>query len=302
MELWQLRYFVKLAETLNFHQAAQQLHIAQPGLSRQIQNLEDELGVPLFVRNSKVVALTDSGRLLLPSARSVLRSADEIKELMMRSNDGDTGKVSIGVARALALSDTLRSVFVKYARRFPNIELQCVDMSSSDQNRALRMRQIDIALMRPPVDSHHFDSIQLFEEKFVVILPKSSLLASRSSVQLIEVADQPLLMPKGWMAIEWYDKTIETYHAIGRVPNIVHTDANADDAGAILVEAGKGIYILPHPPDGEPDFFGKGVVAVPLSDPVHVTGVYIAWRKNEMSIPILNYIQVVRDAFMRDSG
>ena len=109
MELWQLRYFVKLAETLNFHQAAQQLHIAQPGLSRQIQNLEDELGVPLFVRNSKVVALTDSGRLLLPSARSVLRSADEIKELMMRSNDGDTGKVSIGRRCVIKANSTVGS-------------------------------------------------------------------------------------------------------------------------------------------------------------------------------------------------
>ena len=90
MELQQLRYFIGVAENLNFHKAAQELHIAQPGLSRHIRDLEDELGTAVFVRTRRMVALTESGRLLLPHARSLLRNVEYNLRALRPATDATT--------------------------------------------------------------------------------------------------------------------------------------------------------------------------------------------------------------------
>ena len=112
MELRQLRYFIAVAAELNFRKAAQGLNVTQPALSRQIRQLEEELGTDLFVRNRKMVNLTQNGRLLLPQARNLIGSAKRMRELMSRVGGGQVGSVYVGVATAL--SENVRRIIVEY--------------------------------------------------------------------------------------------------------------------------------------------------------------------------------------------
>ncbi len=296
MELWQLRYFVGVAETLNFRKAAAELHVTQPALSRQIRELEDELGVDLFVRNHKMVALTEAGRLLLPNARDLIRSAAQVRELMSRFGEGGVGSIKVGVATALA--PAVRRVIVEYTHRFPKIDVQCEDIFSTFQNDALRTREIDLAFMRPPVDSRFCLSEFLFEERFLVILPKTSPLAKRKSVSLTDVADMPLLLPKRSQSTLVYDKTLDMYRAIGKEPRVVHTQTIAEHSGGMLVESGKGIFIVPRARNVAANF-GCGTVALPLSDPPASVDVCIAWRKEENSMRVLKFVETARKVFAR---
>jgi DNA-binding transcriptional LysR family regulator len=109
MEIRHLRYFIAVAEFLNFHKAAERLHITQPPLSQQMRELECELGVALFLRDRKHVELTDSGRLLLPKARELIAQADQIVEAASRASHGQVGRVKIGVAIGLANSTRAES-------------------------------------------------------------------------------------------------------------------------------------------------------------------------------------------------
>jgi DNA-binding transcriptional LysR family regulator len=296
MELWQLRYFVGVAEALNFRKAAGELHVTQPALSRQIRELEDELGVELFVRNHKMVALTEGGRLLLPHARELMRNAARVRDVMSRVSEGGAGSIKVGVATALA--QAVRRVIVEYTHRFPKIDVQCEDMFSTLQNKALRTREIDIAFMRPPVDDRHCLSETLFEERFLVILPKDSPLAKRKSVRLGDVAHMKLLLPKRSQSILVYDTTLDMYRAIGKAPQIVHTQTIAEHSGGMLVESGKGIFIVPRHRNVAPNF-GRGTVALPLSDPPAGIEVCIAWRKEESSTRVLKFVETARKVFGR---
>ncbi len=294
MELRQLRYFIAVAAELNFRKAAQGLNVTQPALSRQIRQLEDELGTDLFVRNRKMVNLTQNGRLLLPQARNLIGSAKRMRELMSRAGGGQVGSVYVGVATAL--SENVRRIIVEYTRRFPKVDVQCKDMFSTFQNEALHRREIDVAFMRLPVDLRHLVSEMLFEESFLAILPRRSPLAKRKKVKLKEIGDQPLLLPKRAQSIQAYDEVLEMYRRAGIEPKIVHTATLPEASGGMLVESGKGIYIIPGSKLSHPDF-GRGTVAVPLDEPSASIEVHVAWRKEETSAPVLNFLKTTRAVF-----
>ncbi len=293
MELRQLRYFIAVAAELNFRKAAQGLNVTQPALSRQIRQLE-ELGTDLFVRNRKMVNLTQNGRLLLPQARNLIGSAKRMRELMSRVGGGQVGSVYVGVATAL--SENVRRIIVEYTRRFPKVDVQCKDMFSTFQNEALHRREIDVAFMRLPVDPRHLVSEMLFEESFMAILPRRSPLAKRKKVKLKEIGDQPLLLPKRAQSIQAYDEVLEMYRRAGIEPKIVHTATLPEASGGMLVESGKGIYIIPGSKLSHPDF-GRGTVAVPLDEPSASIEVHVAWRKEETSAPVLNFLKTTRAVF-----
>ena len=117
MELRQLQYFVAVAEALNFRKAADLVHVTQPSVSQQIRELEQELRVKLFVRDRKTVHLTDTGRLLLDKARTVLAQAAEIKELASRANGGQTGRIEVGVDMGIA--NSIQFLATEYSRQYP---------------------------------------------------------------------------------------------------------------------------------------------------------------------------------------
>ena len=291
MEIRHLRYFIAVAEFLNFHKAAERLHITQPPLSQQMRELECELGVALFLRDRKHVELTDSGRLLLPKARELIAQADQIVEMASRASHGQVGRVKIGVA--IGLANSTRRIVSSYAKQFPKVEILCQDLYSQLLNKLLRTREIDVGFVRAPVDVWQLVSEPLFQERLFVVLPKTHPLAMRKSLGVRELAGETLLIPD--RAPPFYEKVLLMYRDAAVDPNILHTTSLPHEAGAMLVASGKGIYILPgtahHPPAP-----GSGITAVPL-DKAPCIAVHIAWRNEETSVAVLNFLEIAREVF-----
>lgn len=148
MELRHLRYFVAVAEELSFTRAALRLHIGQPPLSMQIRDLERELGVVLFERSGRKVALTEAGRVFLERARGILAEAANATEEARRAGRGEVGELRIGFTSSLPYASTLPDVLHAYRRRYPAVRLQLREMFTTDQFDALAHDALDVGFVR----------------------------------------------------------------------------------------------------------------------------------------------------------
>ncbi len=295
MELRHLRYFVAVAEALNFSEAARRLHIAQPPLSRQIQQLEAELGVRLFVRDRRKVELTDAGSVLLHEARILVNQTLFTMDAVRRAHAGQYGLVRVGLGSGLGTK--LKKVLLKHARRFPDVDVRCKDILSTRQNEALVERQIDVGFLRPPVDLQRLVSEPLFEEQFLVFLSKGHALARHRKLKLKQLANETLLLYDRNQSIGVFDKTLELYRHAGLSPRIIFTNtAPFEEAGAMLVSSGKGIYLGVGAVLTDPSGASE-VATVPLDEPDARIEVHMAWRKSENSHAILAFLDTARSVF-----
>jgi DNA-binding transcriptional LysR family regulator len=295
MELRHLRYFVTVAEELNFTKAAKRLQIAQPPLSRQIHDLERQVGIQLFERNSSGVFLTDAGLRFLQEARTVLHHASRALEIARQARDGQVGTVRIGIGKGLG--DLVSRVINQHLRLFPGVEIDVKDIASGFQADALLSRDIDVGFLRPPFDTLRLSSKQLFEERLSVVLRKSSHLAKHRRLRLKHLEHEPLLLIDRNISPGAYDKTVELYRQAGLKPKIVPTQTMPyDEAGAILVESGKGIYLAVGKNPCHPSFADR-LVALPLMEPAATIGVHVAWRNDEQAKSALDFIRFACKTF-----
>lgn len=151
MELRHLRYFVTVAETLNFTRAAERLHIGQPPLSMQIRDLEAEIGAALFERSRRKVELTEAGKRFLPRARHILEQAALAADEACRVARGEVGELRVGITSSLPYTAILPDVLSAFRRRHPGLRLQVTEMFSADQFLALQQDRLDVGLVRHDV-------------------------------------------------------------------------------------------------------------------------------------------------------
>src|ERR1700757_643704 len=185
MELRHLRYFVAVAENLNFTKAAAKLHLAQPSLTRQIHNLEEEIGVSLLNRSKSQVALTEEGRAFLIDARRILALATESILAVQRLSRGETGQLNIAYLSNFDF-ELLPETLGVFRQTFPHIALNLFDMTPGEQFRALESRKIDLGFvgLRPPATAHGLKWESIVQHRTVVVLPAKHPLASRRQVNL----------------------------------------------------------------------------------------------------------------------
>jgi DNA-binding transcriptional LysR family regulator len=292
VELRHVRYFLAVAEYLNFSKAAQQLHIAQPPLSRQIRQLEDDLGVALFIRNKRHVELTKAGQVFLGEARKLVVQAGHAAEAARHAQQGESGFVRIGIASGLG--GIVGRAVAEHCRRYPAINIECKDVFSTVQNEILDKHEIDVGFLRPPINQVNLDCELLFEEEFVVILPKTHRLARRKGLRLKDVADEPLIVFDRSFSSGLYDKILGLYSRQGLTPHfaVTHVEAH-EEAGAIMVASGKAIFV------GAGAIVTRSVhgielASVPLNEAEAKIEVYMAWRKHEESAAVFAFLDSVR--------
>jgi DNA-binding transcriptional LysR family regulator len=290
MELRHLRYFVAVAEVLNFTKAAVQLRLAQPSLTRQIHNLEEEIGVRLLNRTKSHVALTEEGRLFLGDARRVLALADESVLAVQRLSRGESGQLNIGYFSSFNF-DLLPKSLKIFRENFPHVALNLFDMDPAAQFRALEARKIDLGFVgtRPPAINSDLQWESLARHKAVVVLPVKHPLARKKRIAL---ADLKTMFFVGMSEKthpgfrEWLN---EACRPGGFTPRILQ-DAEMEPALMTFVAEGFGVTIareqiksLPHP----------GVAIRPLW-PAIKTDYYIAWNRNNDSRALQQYLEVAR--------
>ena len=297
MELRQLKYFIAVAERLSFSKAAQHLHITVPPLSRQVRQLEEEFGIELFIRDRRNVALTDAGRMLLREAKTLVAQSTHVTDCVRLAKCGEAGLVKIGIG--MGLGEPISRVLVEHSKQFPAVDLQCRDMFSSWQNKALIDGDIDVGFLRPFVDSVHLTTEVLFQENFVVHLCRSNPLAKRRTLKIKDLAGETLLMPNRGGSTYLYDKTFELYAEAGVTPNVVHVPLDPvphSDTQIVLLTCHKGIFIMPDEVACRPAQ-GSDVVAVPLDEPNAKIDVHIAWRRAEKLATVLSFVDTARRVF-----
>jgi DNA-binding transcriptional LysR family regulator len=295
VELRHVRYFIAVAEYLNFRKAAEQLHIAQPPLSRQIRQLEEDLGVTLLVRNKRRVELTKAGHVFLEQARKLIVQAGHATEAARHAQKGESGVVRIGIASGLG--GVVSKVVFEHRKRWPSIEVECKDIFSTHQNEALQKGIIDVGFLRPPVDQINLDCELVFEEEFVVVLPKSHHLAKRRFLKLKDIADEPLIIFDRNFSTGLYDKILGLYSRQGFTPHLTvsHVEAH-EEAGAVMVASGKAIFL------GAGAIVNRSVsglelASVRLNETEAKIEVYVAWRRSEESSGVMDFLESVRRVF-----
>jgi len=291
MELRHLRYFVAVAESLNFTKAAAKLHLAQPSLTRQIHNLEEELGVRLLNRSKSQVALTEEGRSFLVDARRILALATESILAVQRLSRGETGQLNIAYLSNFDF-ELLPETLAAFRQSFPHIALNLFDLTPAEQFRALEARKIDLGFVGLPPPLAAAGALQwesIGRHRIVVVLPTKHPLASKGQVKLGELETMFFVGMSEKTHPGFRDWLNRTCQQAGFTPRVLQ-DAELEPALMTFVAEGLGVTLarehikkLPHP----------GVAFRPLA-PAVVSDYCIAWSRNNDSRALQHYIEIVK--------
>jgi DNA-binding transcriptional LysR family regulator len=298
MELRHLRYFVAVATELNFSRAAEGLWIAQPALSKQIADLEREIGTPLLHRTKRVVRLTAAGEVFLDHARAILAASEQAKEDALRASRGETGRLSIGFFAA-PMMYLLPELIRQFREASPEVAIHMREMTPDQQLVALESGEIDLAFTRPLPEGHpQIETKTLFSEPFFAVVPASHALGSRSRVHLANLSREPFVLLDRPAAPGLYDHVVAACLACDYSPRIVQT-ADLMATVLTLVAAGQGISIVP---DGVRNLRREQVVFLPLSPAIKPIPLVMAWRKSALSPPVTAFKKLVAESLPKLRG
>lgn len=291
MELRHLRYFVAVAEALSFTKAADKLRIAQPSLTRQVRNLEDEIGVPLLVRANNRVALTEAGRLFFFDSKKLLAMCAESVAAVQRLNCGADLQLNIGYISNIHYG-LLPATLGAFRKLCPLVALNLFDMSCAEQFQALDGHKIDLGFigLRPPLSNHELLAECVAYDTILVALPAHHPLAKKSKVRLTDLASQFFIGMSAKTqpgAREWLLETCQSTGFTGRILQ----EAEGEPTAIQFVSDGLGVALMPEQIAGLPH---EGVVFRPLTPPLRREST-IAWRVDNPSKPLKDYIQIVKD-------
>lgn len=240
MELRQLKYFIRTAETLNFSEAARSLYITQSTLSQQIRTLEDELGSPLFIRDSHSVALTESGERMLPLARQTVIDAETCRSQIRDLQEGLSGTLNIGAT--YSFSPILTETINDFINRYPGVKLNITNRSMEELMEMLRRREVDFVLaFKPDLQSDEIESRSLFDDHLSVIMRTDHPLADMKSIRLDDIRRNRLVLPaKGLQA----RNVIDRYLAFSSTDSNVSLEINGVYSLLDVVEKSNLLTIL----------------------------------------------------------
>ena len=279
MELRHLRYFIAVAETENVSRAALKLHLSQPGLSRQVRDLEEELGFPLFERGAKSLRLTDAGRVFLTESRAVLRRADEAVTAARAVADGLSSELHVGYAptpTVRILPPALRA----FQARLPAVRVLLHDLASEELIAGVREGKLQIAFLVRPNRARLRGVCfrELARDPMCLAVPPAHPFARLRAVALARAVREPFLVLTREQYPEYHEYLDSLFAGLPHPPRIV----GAYDSGPSLVaaiEAGSGVAIAPK---SMACIVGPRLKLIPLSPPPEPLVVGAAWLKDRL--------------------
>jgi DNA-binding transcriptional LysR family regulator len=291
-ELRHLRYFVAVAEELNFSRAAKRLHMAQPPLSATIRQLEQELGTALFVRTTREVRLKEPGRLFLDGARRTLAEADRAVAAARRAGAGELGRLSVAFSWG-ARFETLPAIGQAFRARHPDVELLAQEMWNVSMIPALQSGAVDVAVALCPEPAPGVASEVIRSERLVTLLAASHPLADADAIALDRLADEAFVLFPRAIAPRLYDALIDVCRRAGFEPKLrseaLHTIWTLGVAADVpLVGLACESVATDLPP---------GVVAVPLTEPAETLETCLLWREHGAAATVEPFRSVARAVY-----
>lgn len=273
LEIRQLRYVQAVAEELHFGRAAARLHIAQPALSRQIQQIEQQTGAALFVRSQRKVELTAAGALMLERSRSILRELEQLEQDVRRAGKGELGRLTIGFIHSSTYG-LLPRTLQRFRDLYPDVELELREMSIADQATALARDHIDVGLTRPARYAPGIETLSIMEEDFVVAVPAYHPLASSASTPLARLSNEPfILFPRASSPL-FNASILRMCETAGFTPQAIQTATQVHTVVG-LVSAGMGVAIVPVTAK---NMQVSGVAFLRIQEDPPPVSVVLAWR------------------------
>ncbi|WP_309076209.1 LysR substrate-binding domain-containing protein [Paenarthrobacter sp.] len=283
METRQLRYFIAVAEERHFGRAAVRLHMAQPPLSQQIRQLEDQLGTPLLVRTTRKVELTPAGQVLLDRGRVLLEELVKLESDVQQVGAGATGVLRVGFTGTATYR--LMPIIVQSARRnLPGLRITVQgEMLTPEMETALEEGRLDVAVLRPPIRSEAVAHKLLEQDRLVAALPADSPLAEQGTLKIADLASQSFIGYPSHSVVSGIFQ--DTCRKAGFQPRLVQ-EAKETSTLLSLVAAGMGIALVPMT---SRMFSFQGVVFRPLHNPPPVD-LAVAWNRNNETPLIQSFL------------
>ena len=289
VELRHLRYFIAVAEELNFSRAAERMHMAQPPLSAAIRQLERELGVDLFVRTTREVRLTDPGRAFLAGARRTLADAERAAEDAKRAGAGELGRLRLAYSWSTRF-ETLPALGRAYRSAHPGVELLAQEMWNARMPPAFDSGSIDVALSLCPEIAAELELAPVRKEGLVALLPETHPLAREEAIPLSELADEEVVLFPREIAPRLHDAFMAIYRRAGFEPRVRNESFHTGWDLGVLAEI-PAVAMAPQTVAGG---LPGGIIAVAISEPTDLLETCVVWRSDDSSPAVGTFVEVAR--------
>ncbi len=243
MDFRTIEHFLKLSETLNFRKAADEIYIAQPALSRQIMALEEELGVVLFDRNKRNVALTTAGEYFKEECERILEDFERVKQRTFQIHKGEGGEIKIAHSSS-SMQFLLPNILAKIQAEMPLMKTNLNETTNLYGINALINRTIDVAFGTNMIVPKELNARTIYVENFVIILPQNHHLDTTNFESLAQLADENFILPPRSESSGYVESLEALCQSYGFIPKVAYQSGNSNTV-LRLVEAGLGISIEP---------------------------------------------------------
>lgn len=284
LELRHLKYFLAVAEELHFRKAAEKLFISQPGLSRQIRQLEEELHVKLFARNNRNVVLTEAGKYFQNEVIVLFKNLNSIVKHAQSIDAGVEGSFNFGYIGS-AMQNVIPELLVKIRTDYPAIHFDLKEMDNQKQINSLLSHDIDIGFVRMENVPTGLSLKPLFEDTFSLVLPKGHHINKNNFRDISQLKDEPFILFDTSYSKTYYDKVMRIFDDSGFTPNISHKTIHATTIYR-LVENHFGVSIVP---SSLKLGYDLNVKFIELKNIEHRTTLSAVWNKDNRN-PILSKI------------
>ncbi|WP_370452180.1 LysR substrate-binding domain-containing protein [Dechloromonas sp. CZR5] len=292
MDLRHLKYFIAVAEELNIGRAALRLHISQPPLTRQIQQLEEELDVQLLIRTPRGVELTQAGEMFLEEARNIRSLVEQAIERTKRAGQGKLGRLDIGIF-GTGILNTIPKLLQLFRDDHPDVRVVLHTMTKNEQIEALRQKRITVGFNRIMSPLPDITCELIMREPLFLAVHNSHPLSKNVSVSVKELSKHPLVLFPTGPRPNFVDRVLEICGHMGFIPEISQIVGDAV-TGVALVAGGFGISVVP---ESVITFKPPGIVYLPFDD--WLTGkvdLSCIYRKDDES-PILKAFLIAVNKF-----
>ena len=295
MDLRKLKYFVATAEELHFGRAARRLGLSQPPLSMQLRALERDLGVRLFDRDNRNVALTKVGAVLLAEARKIIAHVDRTRSLVERAARGEEGSLTVGFITPAEYS-FLPPLLHEFRRQYPGVSLQLRELMSDVQLHELALAKLDIGFLTGPVTDPRLAHREIVAESLIAAIPRGHRLsASKGRLSVRQLADQDVIIFPRSIAPALFDETLAFCQSAGFTLRITQ-EVSQSQTMISLVSAGLGIAIVPA---SMRYLRRKGVVYRSFSERAPRMRAFAVWLADQQSPTLDRFLKL---AFAKDKA
>lgn len=284
LELRHLRYFLAVAEDLHFRKAAERLYISQPGLSRQIKELEKGLGIQLFDRHNRKVELTAAGVFLQSEFRRYSKELDNIIQHAKSLNDGLLGNLKFGYVGS-AMQQIIPDLLLAFRKKYPNILFSLKEMDNQKQIEGLLSHHIDLGFVRLERVPKGLEIHPLLKEPFCLVLPKNHPINANNFEHLSQLKEESFILFDPQYSTSYYEKVLQIFDDSGFSPIITHNTIHSSSIYK-LIENNFGISIVPK--SLQVDYL-EGIKFIELPQIPQRTVLSAVWLTNNRN-PILNNI------------